>query len=215
MRSAHDKNSKSWRESLSECSDNTKAASTPQLPDPVSGRRPGRSLAAKLLITAEWLALLAGISYLCVRTLPRAWQKLDTDFPNYYLTARLLHGRYDTDRIYEWIWMQRQKDHIKMEKADQAVVAFVSLTSFSALLAWPLTAWAPLPAKHIWIAFNLALLVPVGFFIKKNSVDDRRTHANCNDVSPSWEADSRTLLFASDCGCAFGLTALYRQRVLP
>ena len=51
---------------------------------------------------------------------------------------------------------------------------------------------------------------------RMNSVDDRRIiHANCNDVSPSWEADSRTLLFASDCGCAFGLTALYRQRVLP
>jgi hypothetical protein len=49
-----------------------------------------------------------------------------------------------------------------------------------------------------------------------NSVDDRRiTLASCNDVSPSWEADSRTLLFASDCGRAFGLTALYRQRVVP
>ena len=61
--------------------------------------------------------------------------------------------------------MQRQKDHIKIEKSDQAIVAFVSLTPFSALLVLPLTAWAPLPAKHIWIAFNLALLVPVGFFI--------------------------------------------------
>jgi Tol biopolymer transport system component len=51
---------------------------------------------------------------------------------------------------------------------------------------------------------------------RMNSVDDRRiTHAKCNDVSPSWESDSRTLLLASDCGCALGLTALYRQRVLP
>ena len=119
----------------------TKAASTPQLLNPVSDRKPGRSLATKLIIAAEWLALLAGVSYLCVRTLPRAWQKLDTDFPNYYLTARLLNEGYDTDRIYEWIWIQRQKDHIKIEKSDQAVVAFVSLTPFSALLVWPLTAW--------------------------------------------------------------------------
>jgi len=51
---------------------------------------------------------------------------------------------------------------------------------------------------------------------RMNSVDDRRiTDADCNDVWPSWEADSRTLLFASDCGRAFALTALYRQRVLP
>jgi Tol biopolymer transport system component len=51
---------------------------------------------------------------------------------------------------------------------------------------------------------------------RMNFVDDRRvTDADCNDVSPSWEADSRTLLFASDCGRGFGLTTLYRQHVLP
>jgi hypothetical protein len=32
---------------------------------------------------------------------------------------------------------------------------------------------------------------------RMNSVDDKRiTHAKCNDVSPSWESDSRTLLLA-------------------
>ena len=143
----------------------TKAPSTPQLLNPGSEGKPWRNLATKLIIAAEWLALLAAVSYMCVRTLPRAWQKLDTDFPNYYLAARLLHEGYDTDRIYEWIWMQRQKDHIRIEKSDQPIVAFVTLTPFSALLVWPLTAWEPLSAKHIWIAFNLALLVPVGFFI--------------------------------------------------
>jgi hypothetical protein len=87
----------------------TKAAATPQLLNPVSDRKPRRNLATKLIIAAEWLALLAGVTYMCVRTLPRAWQKLDTDFPNYYLTTRLLHDGYDTDSIYERIWMQRQK----------------------------------------------------------------------------------------------------------
>ena len=142
-----------------------KAALTPQFPNHAPDGKPWRNLATKLIIAAEWLALLAGVSYLCIRTLPRAWQKLDTDFPNYYLTARLLYEGYDTDRIYEWIWMQRQKDHSKIEKSDQPVVAFVTLTPFSPLLVWPLTFWEPLPAKHIWIAFSLALLLPVGFLI--------------------------------------------------
>lgn len=124
-----------------------------------------RSRAIKLVIAAEWLLLLAGLGYLCGRTLPRGWQKLDTDFPNYYLTARLLREGYDTDRIYEWTWIQRQKDHIGISKSDQPVVAFVPLTPFSALLVWPLTFWAPLTAKHIWIAFSLVLLVPVGCLI--------------------------------------------------
>ena len=142
-----------------------KAVSTPERLNPASDRKRCRNLATRLIIAAEWLALLAGLGYLCVRTLPRAWQKLDTDFPNYYLTARLLREGYDTDRIYDWIWAQRQKNRIKIEKSDQPVVAFVPLTPFSALLVWPLTSWAPLSAKHIWIALNLAVLVPVGVFM--------------------------------------------------
>ena len=39
------------------------------------------------------------------------------------------------------------------------------------------------------------------------------TDASCNATDPSWESDSRTLLFASDCGRAIGLSALYRRRV--
>lgn len=37
----------------------------------------------------------------------------------------------------------------------------------------------------------------------------------CNAVQAAWEPDSRTILFASDCGRAVGLTALYRRRVVP
>lgn len=124
-----------------------------------------RSLTTKIIIAAEWLALLGGLCYLCGRTLPRAWQKLDTDFPNYYLTARLLREGYDTDRVYEWAWFQRQKNHIGIERSDQPVVAFVPFPPFSALLIWPLTFWAPMMAKHIWVAFSLTLLVPVAVLI--------------------------------------------------
>ena len=41
------------------------------------------------------------------------------------------------------------------------------------------------------------------------------TDASCNAVDPSWESDSHTLLFASDCGRAIGLSGLYRRRVVP
>jgi hypothetical protein len=47
-------------------------------------------------------------------------------------------------------------------KADQPIVGFVPLTPFSALPFLPLTYWAPLAAKHLWIVFNLGLLVVVG-----------------------------------------------------
>jgi Tol biopolymer transport system component len=36
------------------------------------------------------------------------------------------------------------------------------------------------------------------------------TGGNCNSSSPAWELDSQTVIFASDCGRAFGMFALYR-----
>jgi hypothetical protein len=43
----------------------------------------------------------------------------------------------------------------------------------------------------------------------------RLTRAECNDITPSWERDSKTLLYASDCGRALWFTALCRRQVIP
>ena len=41
-------------------------------------------------------ALLLALAYLALHTIPNAWSKLITDFPNLYLTARLGAGRLGT-----------------------------------------------------------------------------------------------------------------------
>jgi dipeptidyl aminopeptidase/acylaminoacyl peptidase len=43
----------------------------------------------------------------------------------------------------------------------------------------------------------------------------RLTTAPCNQTEPAWLADSRTLLYSSDCGRALGFTAICKRRVLP
>ncbi len=83
---------------------------------------------------------------------------MNTDFPNYYVTARLLREGYSTDRVYEWLWIQRQKDHFGITKEDQPVIGFIPHTPFSALVVWPLTGFSAITAKRIWIVVNLALL---------------------------------------------------------
>ena len=40
-----------------------------------------------------------------------AWRHLNSDFPNYYLIARLHREGCPLERVYEWIWLQRRKDH--------------------------------------------------------------------------------------------------------
>lgn len=116
----------------------------------------------RILSWIERAALLVAIAFLGLHTLPRAWTKLNTDFPNYYLMARLAHEGYDTSRVYEWIWVQREKDHRSL---DIPAVGMVPLTPFSTLAMWPLRALPALAAKHAWIIANLALLVPLCWFI--------------------------------------------------
>jgi len=41
----------------------------------------------------------------------------------------------------------------------------------------------------------------------------RLTHADCNNVEPTWASDSKTLVYASDCGRALWFTALCRRRI--
>src|ERR1051326_1178062 len=106
--------------------------------------------------TAEYvlLAILIGI-FLWRGFLP-GWGKLNSDFPNYYLAGRLYRQGYALDRVYEWIWFQRQKDHAGIE---QSLVEDVPNTLFLALAVSALSRLAPLEAKRCWLIFNLVLLL--------------------------------------------------------
>jgi hypothetical protein len=39
------------------------------------------------------------------------------------------------------------------------------------------------------------------------------TGGRCNSIAPEWELDSGSILFASDCGRAYGLPSLYRVKI--
>jgi hypothetical protein len=67
-----------------------------------------------------------------------------------------------------------------------------------------------------WAAFTAATVPgPQRIWLRNLTTNEARplTAGNCNSWAPAWELDSRALLFASDCGRAFGLPALYRASV--
>jgi hypothetical protein len=114
----------------------------------------------------DWVersALLVLGLFLFLHTMPRAWKGLVTDFPNYYLAAQLAHEGVDTSRMYEWNWLEREKDH---RDIPIRVIGLVPITPFSTLFVWPLTALKPLAAKRVWIILSLALLVPIGWMLR-------------------------------------------------
>ena len=66
-----------------------------------------------------------------------------------------------------------------------------------------------------WTAFTSTRNGPEQIWLRDlaDGQETRLTGGNCNSSSPAWALDSKSILFASDCGRAFGLPALYRARL--
>lgn len=116
------------------------------------------------LAIAEWFLLAALVILFVARALMPGWRVLNTDFPNYYLTAALRLQSTPVDRAYEWIWFQRQKDR---REISQPLVGFVPNPPLCAAPLLPL-AWLPaLPAKRVWILLNLELLAAALWMMRR------------------------------------------------
>ncbi len=68
-----------------------------------------------------------------------------------------------------------------------------------------------------WMAFSSPQTGSKQVWLRNVATGDAKqlTGGNCNSSSPAWELDSQAILFASDCGRALGLPALYRARLIP
>src|ERR1700757_103185 len=115
--------------------------------------RDGRSPKIRTVVEAGLLLLLS--AFVVLKGLIPGWRTLNTDFPNYYVAARLIREHYCLDRIYDWIWFQRATDHFGV---GQQLTGFLGLTPFSALPIVPLSWLTVLEAKRFWIICNIALL---------------------------------------------------------
>jgi Glycosyltransferase family 87/WD40-like Beta Propeller Repeat len=133
------------------------------LGSPTEGRRPSPAPVTGWIRAAEWLLITLMAAYFCFHTFPAAWKTLNTDFPNYYLTARLAKENSNTSRIYEWVWLQRQKDH---REIDQRIISLVPITPFSTLVVFPLAALPPLEAKHYWLILNALLVIATAILLR-------------------------------------------------
>lgn len=85
-----------------------------------------------------------------------AWRHLNSDFPNYYVVARLYRDGYPLERVYEWVWFQRHADHLGIGRR---LVSYIPLTLPSALIVSPLSSLPPLQAKRCWLMANLVFMV--------------------------------------------------------
>jgi hypothetical protein len=122
----------------------------------VEGRRFGWNPRGEKLLLVILIFIFAATGFI------PAWRHLNSDFPNYYLIARLYRDKYPMERVYEWIWLQREKDH---QRIDQRLVSFIPSTLPSALMVLPFSSLSPLNAKRCWLLSNLAFLALTGIVL--------------------------------------------------
>jgi len=129
---------------------------------PADHQNPPRLSSRTLLL--EYLLLAALVGLFVWRALIPAWSLENSDFPNYYLAARLYRQGYSLDRVYEWMWLQRQKDHAGLQNP---VATYVPVTLLSILPALPFSSFPPLVAKRCWVIVDLILLGLAGILANR------------------------------------------------
>ena len=94
-----------------------------------------------------------------------AFTAIDTDFPNYYTSSRLLIEGKDVSRIYDDAWFQSQIDSYGIRQAGK-YSPFPPVTS---MLMLPAASMSPMTALRVWTCINLLVLVAFIMLLAKTT----------------------------------------------
>ena len=83
-----------------------------------------------------------------------AWNSVNSDFPNYYISARLLTEGADFKNVYDDDWFNAKIRENGIEQQGK----FSPFPPATAFVMLPLTPFSPLTAKRIWTVVNIVLL---------------------------------------------------------
>ena len=117
---------------------------------------PGKIAVARILPYLEFVAISLLGALVLWKGVWGGWRKPGSDFPQYYLGAKLVAGHYSLDRYYDWIWLQRIANHFGVH---HELVGFSGLTPFSTFPLLPFVWLDIMQAKHAWVLLNIGILI--------------------------------------------------------
>ena len=94
----------------------------------------------------------------------QGFQRMGTDFPNYYTAAVLTLKHQPLRQFYDWVWFQRQ---IHYAGIDNQLGGYIPHTPLTMMPFLPLTKFPPQRAKQIWVSLELVLLAASIFLLSK------------------------------------------------
>lgn len=91
------------------------------------------------------------------------WEKIQDDFPNYYVSAKLLSEHQDLSVLYHNESFNEKVKSYGLQPTGQ----FALYAPPNALILLPLSGLTPIIAKRVWLLFNVLLIFVCGFLIRK------------------------------------------------
>jgi Glycosyltransferase family 87/WD40-like Beta Propeller Repeat len=85
----------------------------------------------------------------------QGFQRMETDFPNYYAAAKLTTEHMPLRQFYDWVWFQRQ---IHYAGIDHQLGGYIPHTPLTMLPYLPLIAFSPQHAKQAWLLLEVIML---------------------------------------------------------
>ena len=110
------------------------------------------------------LLLILAVFHLRFGLLP-AWQNINSDFPNYYTSSKLLIYGEDLSNLYDDAWFQGKINEYGINEQGK----FSPFPPATAFVMLPEAFFNPITAKRIYLVFNLFVLVFTSYLLKKIS----------------------------------------------
>ncbi len=94
-----------------------------------------------------------------------AWNEINSDFPNYYTSSKLLLEGTDLKQVYDDTWFQKQITNYGIKEPGK-FSPFPPPTFFVML---PLASFSPLIAKRMFLVLNIFLALTIAYLFKRIS----------------------------------------------
>ena len=111
----------------------------------------------------QWFLLLALTALVVYRGIIPAFTKVDSDFPNYYTSSRLLIKSQSLSRVYDDDWFQQQISALGIDQQGK----FSPFPPITSVLMVPLAGFSALAALRIWTALNIMFAAASVVMIRK------------------------------------------------
>ncbi|QHT69635.1 DUF2029 domain-containing protein [Rhodocytophaga rosea] len=92
-----------------------------------------------------------------------AWKELNSDFPNYYLSSKIVLEGKDMHRLYEDAWFNQKLQELDLAEQGK----FSPFPPATAFVMLPIASLKPLTAKRIWTICNICFLLLTIYFLQK------------------------------------------------